>query len=476
MQKMKENKGQMPWTSERDSHGLQAQRQYPEGISKQQIAEEIPLSWRADSILWGYVTKYYLRGSGAGFVVPPYAAYWERIWGATPIEDLPRYKDLYAFTPYIKASIDVTVNLAISNGFTLEGSDDAVLEWLQDWCDEHNILQTLRIIATDMLVFGGGFFEICGRAENILPEEWSLKPLDPVNMRVRRTAYGDVIGYVQLLTMPPVVWAPQDICHIKWGAKSWWYEYNYGTSLLRPLLLIQSLINQLQTDLAVITHLYTKPMLWIQAGTPQTPFSDAQLNQLMTAFSQRDVATDVFTRGDVNVKPLTSLTKDIKLDYWRNYLYKEREAVLGVPKIFLGQAEGTNRATADVVMQEFVCRLRMLQNLIGEMLEIDLFAHLIEAKYGEGVEIPHIAWKPIWEPTLDVKAQYIGNLVQLGIILPSEARPQLGYPIQPSEEDIQASKLLPPPKGGVKSLPSPENADNTDGWGDQESSQVARAE
>jgi hypothetical protein len=26
-----------------------AQRQYPEEISKQQIAEEIPLSWRADS-------------------------------------------------------------------------------------------------------------------------------------------------------------------------------------------------------------------------------------------------------------------------------------------------------------------------------------------------------------------------------------------------------------------------------------------
>jgi hypothetical protein len=467
----------MPWTSRQDKPGLQAQRQYPEEIAKQQIAEEIPLSWRADSILWGYVTKYYLKGSGAGFVVPPYAAYWERIWGATPIEDLPRYKDLYCFTPYIKASIDVTVNLAISNGFTLEGSDDAVLEWLQDWCDEHNILQTLRVVATDMLVFGGGFFEICGRTENLEPEQWALKTLDPVNMRVRRTAYGDVIGYVQLLTMPPVVWTPQEICHIKWGAKSWWYEYNYGTSLLRPLLKIQALLNQLEDDLAVITHCYTKPMLVIQAGKPEQPFSDAQLNQLMTAFSNRGVATDVFVRGDVNVKPLTSLTKDIKLDYWLNYLYKEREAVLGVPKIFLGQAEGTNRATADVVMQEFVCRLRMMQNLIGEMLETDLFAHLIQAKFGENVEIPHIAWKPIWEPTLDIKAQYLGNLVQLGIILPTEARPQLGYPAEPAEEDIQGSKLLPSPKGLVPNPPSPQSPGNTDDWDNEENnSQVARAE
>jgi hypothetical protein len=440
-----------------------AQRQYPEAIAEKQIAEEIPLSWRSDSILWGYVAKYYLRGAGAGFVVPPYAAYWERIWGATPVEDLAKYKDLYAFTPYIKACIDVTVNLAISNGFELEGGDDAVREWLLDWCDSHNILQTLRVVATDMLVFGGGFFEICGRSEALQPDEWSLKALDPVNMRVRRTATGDVIGYVQLLTMPPVVWPPQDISHIKWGAKSWWYEYNYGTSLLRPLLKIQALIDQFENDMATIIHCYTKPMLWIQAGRPDQPFGDTQLNQLMQAFSQRGVATDVFTRGDVNVKPLTSLTKDIKVDYWLSYLFQQRSAVLGVPKIFLAEdLGGTNRATADIVMQEYCARLRMLQTLIGENIETDLFAQLVEAKFGKGIEVPRIAWRPVWEPTLDLKAKYIGELVQLGIVLPSEARPQLGYPEQPSEEAIQAAKMLPPPRGPVKGLMAP-SSEETEG-------------
>jgi len=32
----------MPWTGKQDRSGLQAQREYPEEISKQQIAEEIP--------------------------------------------------------------------------------------------------------------------------------------------------------------------------------------------------------------------------------------------------------------------------------------------------------------------------------------------------------------------------------------------------------------------------------------------------
>jgi hypothetical protein len=296
-----------------------------------------------------------------------------------------------------------------------------------------------------MLVFGGAFIEIC-HEEGQDPDEWWLKPLDPVNVRVRRDAYGQVFGYVQLLTMPPVIFTAQEVVHVRWGAKSWWYEYSYGTSLLRPLLKIEALINQLENDLATLTHVYVKPMIWVQAGRPDAPFSDQQLSQLMQAFSQRDVATDVFTRGDVNVKPLTSLTKDIKVDYWLNYLYKQREAVLGVPKIFLGESEGTNRATADIVMQEYCVRLKMVQNLLSDMIETDLFAQLVAAKFGEDVEVPHIAWKPVWEPTLDLKAKYIGELVQLGIILPSEARPQLGYPEQPSEEAIQAAKLLPPPR------------------------------
>jgi hypothetical protein len=433
----------MPWKSTIEKTGFEAQRQYPLEISKKQIEEEVPVSWKADSMLWGYVTRYMLKGSGAGFVTPPYTAYWERMWGAVPIEDLPKYKDLYAFTPYIKACIDVIVNLAISNGFELEGGDDAVREWLSDWCDEHNILQTLRITATDMLVFGGGFFEIC-REEGQPPEEWWLKPLDPVHLRVRRDAYGQVFGYIQLLTFPPVVFTAQDICHIRWGAKSWWYEFSYGTSLLRPLLKIQALLDQLEDDLAVIVHCYTKPMLVVQAGRPEQPFSDPQLEALMQAFSSRQAATDVFVRGDVNVKPLTSLTRDIKIDFWLSYLYKQREAVLSVPKIFLGEVEGTNRATADIVMQEFVTRLRMLQELIGGMLETDLFKQLVEAKFGENQEIPHAKWRPIWEPTLDVKAKFIGDLVEKQIILRSEARPQLGYPEQPTDEALTAENVLPP--------------------------------
>ncbi|MGB8780566.1 MAG: phage portal protein [Candidatus Bathyarchaeia archaeon] len=427
-----------------------AQRQVPPEISKKQIQEEIPVTWGKDPTLLGYVNKYILKASGIGFITPPYMAYWERIWGATPIEDLPKYKDMYTFTPYIKASIDVTINLALSNGFELEGADDAVREWLTNWLDEQNILQTLRIVGTDMLVSGNAYLELC-RDEDDGTIQW-LKPLDPVHMRVRRDAYGNVFGFVQLLTFPPVTFTAQDIVHFRWGSKSWWYEYSYGTSLLRPLLLIQALIDDFQTDMATIMKVYTKPMLVVQAGTPEIPWGDAQLSALVQAFQDRMPATDVFVRGDVTAKVLPSMTKEINVQWWLDYLHGQRQAVLGVPKIFLGESEGTNRATAEIVMQEYVTRLRMLQELIGDTLETDLFKQLVESKFGEGVEIPKVKWRPIWEPTVQEKAAYMVALVQNQIATIPEARVALGLPLEPE----QSEGTLPTASGGTALTGQPE--------------------
>jgi hypothetical protein len=116
------------------------------------------------------------------------------------------------------------------------------------------------------------------------------------------------------------------------------------------------------------------------------------------------------------------MTREINVEWWLDYLHRQREAILGVPKIFLGESEGTNRATAEIVMQEYITRLRMIQELMGDTLETDLFKQLIESQFGEGVEIPKVKWRPIWKPTLQDKAKFLSDLVDKGIILAREAR------------------------------------------------------
>ena len=162
----------------------------------------------------------------------------------------------------------------------------------------------------------------------------------------------------------------------------------------------------------------------------------------MEAFSDRRPNTDVFVRGDVTVDQIESLTRTLNFEPWMNYLERQRKAILGVPEIFLGEPSGTNRATADIVMQEFVTRLRMLQEIMGDDVETMHFTRLVEAKFGEGTEVPHIKWKPIWEPSLQEKSAIYATLVQAQAARISEWRVAVGLP----KEMPQDSNALPAPK------------------------------
>jgi hypothetical protein len=95
-------------------------------------------------------------------------------------------------------------------------------------------------------------------------------------------------------------------------------------------------------------------------------------------------------------------------------------------------------------MQEYVTRLRMLQEIVGDVLETVLFKQLVKDEFGEGVEIPKVQWRPIWEATVEDKAKFVSDLVQNGIITVAEARMQLGYPAEPEDQGLP--QLLPKPK------------------------------
>ena len=74
-----------------------------------------------DAVLREYLDRYTLKSAGIGFVAPPYSSLYDRVWGVTPVDDLPKLQTLYEFNPYIAASVDVRVNLTVSNWLELKG-------------------------------------------------------------------------------------------------------------------------------------------------------------------------------------------------------------------------------------------------------------------------------------------------------------------------------------------------------------------
>ena len=98
--------------------------------------------------------------------------------------------------------------------------------------------------------------------------------------------------------------------------------------------------------------------------------------------AEREQGTDLAFKHDVKPIPIDSMTRGLRVEWWLNYLLSSVKHNLGVPKIFLGDSrEGTNRATADIVMQEFVTRLRMRQEHIKYTYETELFPAILRGDF-----------------------------------------------------------------------------------------------
>ncbi len=410
-------------------------RNVPNAVAVAQREREVPVAWRGDWNLMQYVNNYTLKAAGIGFVSSPYTSLWDRIWGVTPIEDLPKYKALYSFTPRVQASIDVRVNLTISNGFVLEGGTATFRDFLEEWIESHDQLSTMRSEETDALVFGTSYTEPCMDKDSSRVE-W-LKTLDPCDMRVRQDCYKNIFGYAQLASYPPVIFDPEEIYRTLNGVKSWRFENAYGTSALRSILHVQALLEDFQVDMAKIMKVYTKPMLVLQCGGDgrvgePLPWSNEQIQALLDQVTNREQGTDLAVKGDVKVTPQGSMTRDLKAEWWITYLERQRDSQLGVPKIFLGESEGTNRATADIVMQEFITRLRMRQKHKSGVYETQLFPLILRGDFPDSLivpdKIPRMKWKPIWEPPTDIKMSRVIDLYNNMLMGDKEARGELGLP------------------------------------------------
>ena len=400
-----------------------------------------------------YVNNYSLKASGIGFVSSPYTSLWDRIWGVTPVEDLPKYRALYSFVPRIHSSINVKVNLEISNGFVLEGGTAMFRDFLEQWIEDHDLLETMRSEEKDAQVFGTSYTEPC-MDEDSSRVEW-LKTLDPEYMRVRQDCYKNIFGYAQLQSYPPVIFEPEEIYRTLNNISSWQFENAYGTSELRSILHIQALIDDFQVDMTKIMKVYTKPMIVAQCGGDgrpgaPAPWSDAQIQALSNEIASREQGTDLTVRGDVNVTPMASMTKDLKVEWWIEYLERQRDSQLGVPKIFLGEPEGANRATAEVVMQEFITRLRMRQKHRSGVYETQLFPLILRGDFPNSLiipdKIPKIKWKPIWEPPTDIKMSRVIDLYNNMLMGDVEARGELGLP-EKIEGNLKPQTTAPSPMG-----------------------------
>ena len=470
----------------------------------------VPESWFNKSAKWvlenlGLRDGKLPEGSGAGLVHSPYVDFYTKTYGVDPIRDLPKYRKMIRTQPDIQQALELQTSMAIGKGFYIEHSDKKIKAYLNKVADEINLLENMLVMGFDMLGYGNSYTEILwsdtvtkkeqvfkkdstlitkeeAKTFNINPKNLTavknpdnggtyvatyvkreeknskgkvkekvkilgLKPLDPVYMRVRRDAWGNVYGYAQWIVAPPIFLSTKNVIHIKYRPKSSGYEGAYGMSILMALIKNNDLLEQFENDAAVWIHSRAVPPLIAKGGTPEKPYSSTQMKDLLSKLKNRTAASIIAVKGDVELKELEGVARNLNLNWYLQYILNRRYQALGVPPIIMGVPEGTNRSTSEVVFQDFITRLQIIQNQIGDAIETQVLWPLIKTNFGPDVEKPKIIWKPIVEEDRNMRAQRLIQALQAGAVSINEFRQAIGYPKIDGRPDLDFVRGVP--SGGM---------------------------
>lgn len=492
---------------------------------EQQIGQiERGEAWWRDFAWEEYATKE-LPGLGLGFTVYPYVAVWEKIWGAVPTEDYQKYKQYYVQEPFIRATIDLHTQMTISQGYELDYPLKTVITDVTEFLNRHDFLNLLKILVKDMFVFGNAYcevvrtwycsspehhdlqqlrisyetenkegqtywwtdrMEVAAKHDTLYPEHklankygeiTRFKPLDPTYMRVRRDAYGTILGYVQYYVFPLVTFLADEMMHLRYMPTSWTYESVYGVSMLRPILFHQELIKNYEQTMGAIMNVFLKPMFLVRvgganvAGLPAPEVTSTQYQQVKRFFNAAQPGQSLVIRAStpVQVDPINPpIDRMQSTAFWLQWLHNMRTYALTVPKFFTDPA-GLNRATSQTVEKAYFTFTNSNRQSLNAQLERGIMTMIMQSLYGELADeiikefgVPKFIWKPQKEDSLEDKAKTYLPLYASRILSKNEVRKALGF--EPLDEEELQKELGPqePPLqgsggGGGKTFGSPDN-------------------
>ena len=378
-------------------------------------------------------------------------------------------------------------------GHDKESYGKLIINYVNQWIEmQQDFNQTLHMVASDMLIYGNAYVELVyedleekdlyneglekytvpnanydwagkGLTELVKSNEFEtitnpegkfklispkgellwLKVLDPLYMRVRSDAYGNVFGYLQFLSVPPIAYTPDKMAHFRYSPKSWQYEIVNGTSILMSMIRTQDIIWQIENDLILLGHATVKPPVIFTCGTIEEPWSDPMFDDFILKAGTRGPGGDVFVRGDVKAVPLPPPTESMSamIDHL-HYHDTQRTIGLGIPPQLLGQPEGSSRTTAEVSLEDWINTLQNLQTEIGNILEDQVFRRVIENEFGEDAPVPRPVWNELFDKNENDITSRIISMKQAGIISINEARLWLAA-LNIDMKDVEDGDIIP---------------------------------
>ena len=269
--------------------------------------------------------------------------------------------------PVLATALDLTVDVATANGYTLTGTNARQTESAQKLFDD--VLDFDRVVDNiiyQLILYGNSFMEI------VRTDKWEIHPLPPTEMAITYDVHGKILGYVQKpqgKKATEVSFAPEDVIYfrLKWiGNKVESY------SPLKPIS--RSFVSKILANeylQSIFKHLPPKALHVLKTASREQ--REAYIANLIRA--KRNPGSDIIATGDADVKMLVPEFNGGLLEILK-FLREEVLMVTRVPPIFVGLPDNSNRSSSEAMSIPFETRVRKIQSIISSQINKELLPKL----------------------------------------------------------------------------------------------------
>lgn len=304
-------------------------------------------------------------GSNSYALVPDYLSF-RNTWFGQP--QPVAYKLIwraYLEEPIIRACVDITVDAIIGDGYTIEGKSEANVRFMRDLFKRIGFQTFLHDMITSLIIYGDSYAELVRDGGGLVEY---FRPVDAATIRIDYDEHGSAIKYIQRVLHRRVDFYPDEMLHLSLntiGGRA------YGNSWL------QSTIFTLQSKIAAQnfnTEYFRRP------GLPRSLYitknlSSEQVSRLAVGLRQATPQTDLLLNaqaGEITHQLISPNNQDMQFIELMEFLRTEIIAASGVPPIFLGITEGSNRANAQTQLEAWDRRKRKYRIMIQDIIDLNL--------------------------------------------------------------------------------------------------------
>lgn len=281
----------------------------------------------------------------------------------------------------VSEAIRTYANLVFSNGFRIEGDDEALNEEVEEALDNMGFEITGPQAIIDALVYGDAFHEIGFGQGSKADVPVMLFPRNPESFRIEADDYGQISGYTQVIRretlgqQEEIPLERERIFHLSLD--------NLGGSVY-GMSLIDSAWNDILWDAqicestaqAIKRHGY--PRFHVKVGMEGEDIDVETMRKIDSQFKNLNSKQEFVTSHDIEISNIDQMGQtNAKL--YGEWSTMRLCTALGIPEELLGLGRGSTEATANVKLRAFYDKISAIQKKVARAFTQQVIDNITKA-------------------------------------------------------------------------------------------------